>query len=350
MKYHNIPSIDLLMAYKSGKLTGDELISVERAISLNPMVAGVAESMDVKNVPLTKSIADRIHESFIIPKLKHRGFWTKYAGWIGLSSIILLLGLYGVTEFMKPEPIYTNETMTISDKEVDPKAEVNLATKEQSQDRGEKVAVNQLQGVDELINGLDNIDDSTVDDGSKDEKLSDNETSSQISKSDENNTSNQLIDQDDKGVDNTREFSAENKSNQSVLLAVSNVQILSKSNPDALNTRSTGGGGNPLGEQTTSSSNSFSVSDIPSFPGGDRALNNYFRGKLRPIEIPNHQDKFDRTVLIELTINSRGKLKDYKIRGQLHPTHQSALVEAIEELPHFNKGSEKITYSLGVSF
>ena len=52
MKYHNIPSLDLLVAYKSGKLSGDQLISVERAISLNPMVAGVAENLDIESVPV----------------------------------------------------------------------------------------------------------------------------------------------------------------------------------------------------------------------------------------------------------------------------------------------------------
>ncbi len=350
MKYHNIPSIDLILAYKSGKLTGEELISVERAISLNPMVAGVAESMEVEDVPMTKSIANKIHENFITPKLKHRGFLTKYAGWIGLSSILILLGIYGVTEMLKPEPRYANETMTISDQEVDPNVKVNLETKDQVLIKDENGSTLELSEAGQLVDGSENFEGGKDHNALQNEQLSDNETSNQLNVLGEDKPGDEIKEEDENGFDNTREFSAESKSNRSVLLAVSNVQILSKSNPDALNTRSTGGGGNPLGEQTTSSSNSFSVKDIPSYPGGDRALNNYFRGKLRPIEIPSHQDKFDRTVLIELTINARGKLKDYEIRGQLHPTHQDALIKAIDGLPRFNKGSEKITYSLGLSF
>ena len=256
----------------------------------------------------------------------------------------------------KPEPRYTNETMLLADNEVDPNVQVNLSTRknnDESETYSEKGAKD-----------ANRIRETDLEDGAVPKNLSEenNILTSSLEENDEegkgenekeltggnNDTPNDL--QSENTFDNTREFSAENKKNQTIMLAVSNVQILSKSNPDALNTRSTGGKGNPLGEQTTSTSNNFSVSDIPSYPGGDRALNNYFKGKLRPIQIPQHQDKFDRTVLIELTINSRGKLKDYKIRGQLHPTHQDALVKAIEELPRFNKGSEKITYSLGLTF
>lgn len=347
MKYHNIPSLDLIEAYKSGKLTGEKLIMVERAISLNPMVAGVVEDFDAENVPAIRAVSARVLENFLVPKLMHRGFWSKYVGWIGLSAIILLFGIYEVTEMNKPEPRYSNETMLLTDQEVNPDAEVRLAVKETTND----VVQNEP-----LSDGDQNVVVNSTDEDairSEEDNLTEELEMNSSDKEFAQTADKELNPEEDPKVekfDNTREFSAENKSNQTILLAVSNVQILSKMNPDAMNTRTTSGGGNPLGDQTTSSSNNFSVSDIPSYPGGDRALNNYFKGKLRPIKVPQHQDKFDRTVLVELTINSRGKLKDYKIRGQLHPTHQDALTKAIEELPRFNKGSEKITYSLGLSF
>jgi hypothetical protein len=346
MKYHNIPSIDLLVAYKSGRLTGDELISVERAISLNPMVAGVAESLGIEDVPVIKSISSNIHKHFLTPKLKSTGFWSKYGGWIGLSSIVILLGIYGLTELNKPEARYVNDSMLLVDNEVDPDAQVKLTASanhsEQSQEADKRQPEHSEKAL--LIDSTESGEENDAVEESLSEEV-DVASIADIGDLDEEKSS-----EEENTFDNTRKFSAENQENKSVMLAVSNVQILSKSNPDALNTRSTGGDGNPLGNQTTSTGNSFSVSDIPTYPGGDRALGDYFKGKLRPIEIPKHQDKFDRTVLIELTVNSRGKLKDYNIRGQLHPTHQDALVKAIEELPRFNKGSEKITYSLGVSF
>lgn len=347
MKYHNIPSIDLLEAYKSGRLTGDELISVERAISLNPMVAGVAESLEIEDVPVIKNISNNIHNHFLTPKLKPSGFWSKYGGWIGLSSIVILLGINGVTELSKPEARYVNDAMLLVDNEVNPNAQVELTASANNSEQSQEADKTQPEQSKKALL----IDTTESDEGSDtvEETLSEEVDVAAILAIDDLGEENSS--EEEETFENTREFSAENQESKNVMLAVSNVQILSKSNPDALNTRSSGGGGNPLGNQTTSTgNNSFSVSDIPTYPGGDRALGNYFKGKLRPIQIPKHQDKFDRTVLIELTVNSRGRLKDYNIRGQLHPTHQDALVKAIEELPRFNKASEKITYSLGVSF
>lgn len=361
MKYHNVPSLSLLEAYKSGKLRGENREWVEQSIAQNPMVAGVVESLDVSDIPAIKTVASSIHDRVVLPRLKHRGFWTKYAGWIGLSSIIILVGFFSVLELNKPEPRYANETMGFSGPQLDADAKVTLSTNQSDEkSSSEMKAAIPNQEKEKLSATEDEVEKPVEDFPNEEETSKANETNdrntetpvdqkSQESSKEKSEVKENATKQENT-YDNTREFGSEDQTNQSVLLAVSNVQILSKSNPDAMNTRSTGGGGNPLGKQTTSSSKSYSVSDIPAYPGGDRALNNYFKGKLRPIEIPKHQDQFDRNVLIELTINARGKLKDYKIRGQLHPTHQEALVEAIEELPRFNKGSEKITYSLGLSF
>jgi hypothetical protein len=154
--------------------------------------------------------------------------------------------------------------------------------------------------------------------------------------------------------DNTRTFVSEAKSaSKTVVLAVQQVQILAKTNPDDIaRSSSKNNNGNPMQTfgQKPGSGSSYSIDDIPKFPGGDRALQNYFAGKLRPIKIKESENKFDKSVMIDLEINFRGKLKDYSIYGQLHPDHQKVLIKAIEELPRFGKGNENITYSLGIAF
>tara|TARA_B100000508_G_scaffold118450_1_gene98553 strand:- start:69462 stop:70517 length:1056 start_codon:yes stop_codon:yes gene_type:complete len=351
MKYHDIPSLKLLQAYKQGKLSGHDLNWVEERIANNPMVAGVVDQMDVSDYNVVQSITDRVRHNVVEKHLSKTGFWTKYGVWIGLSSIAILLGIVGFTSWNSPEPRYFNETMLLSDPDIDVDAWVKLAERDETQNgQQDDVEINVVQSENDLGN-QDQLNTKQSEERTLEKKGKELDAETKEKFTVQTNNEDEGLNKNEQNYeDNTREFDNEQSKNQTILLAVSTVQILSKTNPDALNTRTTGGGGNPLGDQTTSSGSSFSVKDIPAYPGGDRALGNYFKGKLRPIQIPQHQDKFDRTVLIELTINARGKLKDYKIRGQLHPTHQQALEKAIEELPRFRKGSEKITYSLGVSF
>lgn len=354
-KYHSIPPIGVLSAYKEGRLAAADQRWVEELMERNPMVAAVVEELNPGDAGVIQKVAARVHDRVVAPRLPHKGFWSRYAGWIGLSSIVLLLGIYGVFEWTQPEPRYFNETMIIAEPSVDADAEVKLSTNEMDPASSTQKSV----PIDQMIRETENEDGALPSDPNT-EKMPVSSVDEQKKQQLENRQKQEDAQQDDGsptepdknsgGEDNTRTYSTKNSENQNVLLALNNVQILSKTNPDALNTRSKGGGGNPLGEQTTSSSSSYSVEDMPSYPGGDRALQNYFKGKLRPIEIPKDQDRFDRSVLVELTINARGKLKDYTIRGQLHPLHQKALEEAIDELPRFRKGSEKITYSLGLSF
>lgn len=345
----------MLSAYKEGRLAEKDQHWIEEVMERNPMVAAVVEDLNPGDSGMIQSVAARIHDRVVAPRIPHKGFWSRYGGWIGLSSIVLILGVYGILEWNKPEPRYYNETMAIADPSVDVDAKVNLSTNETDADASTQESVS----TDQMIRKTENEDGALPENPDDKTNLAASHSEGDQEQPEKNNTqakdpreerSPTEPEKNSGGADNTRTYNTKSSQNTTTLLALNNVQILSKMNPDAMNTRSTGGGGNPLGEQTTSSSNSYSVEDMPSYPGGDRALQNYFKGQLRPIEIPKDQDRFDRSVLVELTINARGKLKDYKIRGQLHPLHQKALEKAIEELPRFRKGSQKITYSLGLSF
>lgn len=347
MKYNGIPPIGVLSAFKEGKLSAAESRWVQQSIECNPMVAAVVEDLNPADISSITQITQRIHERVIWPRIKPVGFWTRYAGWIGLSTIVLIVGFLGVLELVKPEPRYYNDTFKLTENIVDVEANVDLETRQVKAPQQEIVTTTVNTNTEDQTKALENNFSNVA---PKQENLADPKRAADDKIIKDSEKSSSEITVGNELPDNTRSFGVQKQSNQTILLSLNNVQILSKTNPDALTTRSTGGKGNPLGEQTTSSSRSFSVHDVPAYPGGDRALQNYFRGKLRPIEIPNNQADFDRSVLVELTINSRGKLKDYEVRGQLHPLHQKALVEAIEQLPKFSKGSEKITYAIGLSF
>jgi hypothetical protein len=356
MEYHSLPSLSDLKAYHQGKLSTDERSWIDSIINKNPLVAEVFRNAEATNSAAVQRVSISVSKKITNTYIPNRGFWSKYAGWIGLSSIALILGSIYFFNLENISPKYFAEQSKLNVELPQNNSSVSLVSDEDNRehhDSNEMIDSEHLASTGP-VRERDNSENTKVNDLNP-KKNSGISTLSSLEFSEEkkNEKSNKP---DLKEPDNTMGFES-NESNEktgTVLLAVNSVNILSKLNPDDFNTRSSSSGGNdPLGRGNTKrqSNASYSMSDLPSYPGGDQALINYFKGELRPIKIPAAADKFDRSVLIELEVNSRGKLKDYKIFGNLHPTHQEQLEKAIKELPQFNKGKgEKVKYSLAISF
>lgn len=371
MKYHNLAPVEMLKAYGKGELSVSDSKWVEQLIQNNPMVSAVAENISSINVATVHSISNKTSKSIAKAYLSKVGFWSKYGVWIGLSSIVLIIGL---ALFLQNSSNAIYEKKTIAQKLQSPNkvpSNNNIAsvvpisdkTTEEDRDLSEKVEVD----IEEQKGSLpeETVNETAIEEENKnfevemdqlqikdqksetDSKPKNELTETSSSKEDEETHSNHS--------DNTRSFSskAETSASQSVVLSVQNVQILSKLNPKDLkrsnNSRNNRGQLNS-GKKQAGSGGSYSLEDVPQFTGGDRGLQNYFIGQLRPLKIKKNEDRFDRTVMIELEINARGKMKDYKIQGNLHPKHQKALIKAIKDIPQFSKGSEKVVYSLAISF
>jgi hypothetical protein len=361
MKYHSLPSLSDLRAYQQGRLSDDERSWIDSVINTNPLVADVFKNLRTTNDDavqrVSSSVSDRIAQTYI----PNRGFWSKYAGWIGLSSIVLIIGSIYFFNLQSVTPKYLAEKSSLEINRPDGVSKVSLISK--SDDEQAENLNDESSSIDSEVSSItenktENAEPSMSD--AKVDMLNQKEgfkllatAKLDLEEDDESQKNNDLK---VKQPDNTRGFDNTKSTEKSgtVLLAVNSVNILSKLNPDDFNIRSTSSGGNdPLGRGDTKRENnsSYSMNDLPSFPGGDQALINYFKGELRPIKIPAKADQFDRSVMIELEVNSRGKLKDYKIFGNLHPTHQEQLEKAIANLPQFEKGKgEKVKYSLAISF
>jgi hypothetical protein len=91
------------------------------------------------------------------------------------------------------------------------------------------------------------------------------------------------------------------------------------------------------------------TSNFPTYPGGDLALCDYFKSKLRAIQVPD-AEKYSKKATIVLQVSAKGKITSSSISGNIHPTHEAALKTAIENLPKFETGKSKVHYSLLVSF
>lgn len=359
MKYHSLPSLSDLKAYRMGKLSNDDRSWIDSVISTNPLVAEVFNGIDETNVAAVQRVSNSVSNRITKTYIPNRGFWSKYAGWVGLSSIVLILGSVYFLNLESITPKYVAEQSYLNIEKPDGKGNVTLIS-DDNEDAVQK-------SDDPETSHQESDTDSGKEEDTKSQSFNDNTKVNGLNpKGNFKLSTPETLKLDEEGKeseatnnnqpDNTRGFESNttNEKTGTILLAVNSVNILSKMNPDDFNTRSTNSGGNdPLGRGDTKRRNNanYSMSDLPSYPGGDRALINYFKGQLHPIKIPVSADKFDRSVMIELEINSRGKLKDYKIFGNLHPTHQKELEKAINELPQFDKGKgEKVRYSLAVSF
>lgn len=355
MKYHSVAPIEMLEAYSRGELSVSDSKWIEQLIQKNPMVQAVAENISSINIATVKSISNSTSKGISSLYLGKIGFWSKFGVWIGLSSIVLVIGL---ALFFQNNNSAVYEQTSLSQKLISPKkvpsnSHLAALTPMTNDEVEEDEILAQPTEEKEHIQEAPEIEDNTTAPITTKQLVVKNKKLGLKQKEKADVIEIVPIDNGSKS-DNTRTFSSNTKTieNQSVVLSVQDVQILAKSNPKDVKRTSNGNKGNPMkafGSKSESNS-SYAMDDVPSFTGGDRALQDYFIGKLRPLKIKKGEDHYDRNVMIDLEINSRGKLKNYNVHGNLHPTHQKALIQAIKDLPRFSSGSENVVYSIGISF
>lgn len=395
MKRYDLPSMEQIKAYKAGSLSLADTAFVEAQIKSNPFVKEVVETFSSDNAAAIQSISKRVNARVQERVLGAKGFWSTYGVWIGLSSIALLIGLAWLFQGDKNQTeqqvaihtTKTNEGGNKQDNHSDLSASsVSLEDKNQHVDNI-ATAVDTERKTKEKKNSTtetkreENVNASLVDtsseafrtslkqgklkhESSQSKKMNivksdvDAKTEENIKKQskDESNVIKEKIVQDKKAVlplNLTQDDTEQTKSTKTTL-SVKAVTLIAKENPrDQVVRKKVGKGNNILGRDNVKQqkSTSYSLDDLPSFPGGDQALFNYFKGKLHPLTIDMEEINFDKSVMLILEVNARGKLTNHEIYGSLHPKHQAALETAIENLPKFNAGNgEKVVYSIGISF
>lgn len=342
-KYNELPSFEMLLAYKKGELSKSDSQWVDSIVQSNEMVKAVVD--DISNISKDSVIAisNKTSQKITSIYLKKVGFWTKYGTWIGLSSIVLLLGLLFYFQSSQSEALYNKKDLALDVDRVKGAKSVIADKSIAPTDYADETALVENENLEEKMVVETDFVGKTINEEVADESLEEAPEFLEL-------TSNDNVPQ----VDNTREFQTKSGTEQVqfLTLAVQNVQILAKMNPNDVRVKSNSSSNSPFGANTKRSNknNNYSLDDMPKYQGGDVGLTNYFKGKLKPININKVNDKYDRNVMIDLNIRSNGRLKDYTIHGNLYPEHQKALEKAIKDLPRFTRGTESITYTIGVSF
>lgn len=344
MNYYSnrLPSAFEIQQFRLNRLSGNEMEWMNHLIQTNPMVAaavGVSDDLVLADV---KSVSAKVSEKVVDNYLSKVGFWTKYGSWISLSGIALLIGLASILysrnsivpqyaqqsfNFDSPEK---NNSFGIVDVQEDKKKGTQKDIKEE---KVENIAV-KPEEADQKIDSF--LAQNTV------------EVEKEIEPPIIVDPKSNYV------IENPTTLNAGNAveavTEKTVIIA--NVSLLAKLNPDEYKvTRTANTGRDPLNSTSSRSGNKqFSIADMPSYPGGDQALMDYFKGKLSPVKTYSNV-KYDKAVMIKLVINARGKVKEHAILGNPHPDHLAQLEKAISSIPKFNNGKgNKVEYNLGLSF
>lgn len=363
-KYHDLPSIEMLKAYKLGTLSLQDRMWVEYSLNNNSMVKAVAAEVGGIDVAAVAEIAKRTHKFIDAQYLSQLGFWTKYGMWIGFGVLALLLGVFTLFN-NRIIPKYSMDNLMIQYQSVS-------SNNQNSNIKSVVVApISTLQNSEEEMSAR-NIVIATkkISEAKKEDVIGQvfTEISSKpdwvVNRTKYDHKKIKIIPALDtsflsintvKRQDKTKKHPLKNEINENrqIVLVVKKVQLLSKRFADYERDKQQRQGNAPMrsSQRQKSDQSAKAFQNLPHFQGGEGALKNYFKGRLHPVKIGlENSEQYDRAIRLDIVIKANGKLDGYKIFGHLNPKHQKELEQAIKDLPRFVKGSEKVVYSLGISF
>lgn len=317
MKYHNLPTIKQIEAYNSGRMSTGERKWMDSMIKRNPFVKESVEAAKTVDMAAAGRISSYVSSNVTSQYLTRAGFWSKYGGWISFSSIAVIIGLGA---YFGPD-LYNEYTTSENIVEVvEPETDIETTLNNTSENT--------------TSNSSNNSNESNVTTSNND-NITESEVVSTEGHESNESESDKVIQIDDTEKESSPEDKIEEKKETKdptpkeatlTVLSAKKVFISSKFDPD-----------------------NKSTTNFPTYPGGDLALCDYFKNKLRPIQVPD-AGKYSKKATIVLHVNSKGKITSSSISGNIHPTHESALNSAINNLPKFDSGKSKVQYSVVVSF
>lgn len=318
MKYHNLPTAKQIEAYNSGRMSTGERKWMDSMIKRNPFVKESVEAAKSTDMAAVGRISSYMSSNVTAQYLTKVGFWSKYGGWISFSSIAIIIGA-GV--FFGPD-LYNKYTVSENLTEIesavgDDKTKEIISENEVKHDAADALSTGKEMNSSKT---LDNIDVQELD--GQPSEVNDNQVV--VDDNYENLNETSLNEENLEAKTVAKDLAA--KETKLTVLSAKKVTISSKFDPDNIVT-----------------------SNFPVYPGGDLALCDYFKSKLRAIQVPD-AEKYSKKATIVLQVSAKGKVTSSSISGHIHPTHESALKSAIDSLPKFETGKSKVQYSLLVSF
>jgi len=337
--------MDELMQFKRGTLHKKRVQEIQQLIQTNPMVAEALLIVDDVNasevIALTNSLRGKL-ASYLIAKST---FWWKFIGWTSSIAVIAIIGWLFLKNNTNPSKLISKTTPSTQLSQPTVQHEnTSVATPIEKNDPKEKEVSNLVVAKNEL----------------KQEKITSKEEftikEANPKTAEKTKAISPLKNESEKTVSTpTKQVQkAEKSSPTSIMLNLQYVQILQKTNPnDAKVKTKSSSQYDPLGRGTVKKSEkTYAAEDLPSFPGGDDAIQDYFRGIIHPVSIPiAAATTKNRSCYVRILVNARGKVKETEIIGTPPKEIKEQLKAGLDKLPDFipGKGND-VEYLLSLSY
>lgn len=308
MKYYNLPTSQQIADYHAGQLSMENNQWIEKLMSSNPFVKSAVEDFPLDQQHEVQTISERISGKINKNYLQKRGFWNRFGSWISLSMVLLLIGVLAVLN-MSPDNKYTQQSILLADEQVEKENLKPDAHEDKVQNTEHVTAQKTIEKTEkENLTETASIK-TTVQTETQETETAISSEASKVS----------TAESDSKTKEQT-------KLSGKLLKSVRSVNLVSK-DFDALFKR-----------------------NLPEFPGGDRALFDYFRTQLKPVELDYSESVFDAAVTVHLVVNKKGVTSTYEVEGALHPIHEKQLENCVAKLPRFKPGQSDVTYIMEIIF
>lgn len=312
MKYYNLPTSQQIADYHSGQLSMENNQWIEKLMSSNLFVKSAVEDFPLDQQHEVQTISERISGKITKSYLQKRGFWSRFGGWISLSIILLLIGVLAVLN-MSPEQKYTQKGLLLAE----------------NQEKGEKPILEESEKLSS--NRKEVIAQKSPETNEQKEVLNSNTVQSENNTDNGQKTADPMLEMEDAASVTTNteaevESKEQTKLTGKLLKSVRSVNLISKD------------------------FNTEYKRYIPEYPGGDRALFDYFRTQLKPVELDYSEGAFDAAVTFNLSVDKNGMDTSYEIEGALHPVHKIQLENCFKNLPRFKPGQTDVTYTVEIAF
>ncbi|MEO9257715.1 MAG: hypothetical protein ABI207_04995 [Crocinitomicaceae bacterium] len=345
LTYSMLPSMDELMQFKQGTLHKKRVQEIEQLIQTNPMVAEALLIVDDVSasevIALTNSLRGNL-ASYLIAKST---FWWKFIGWTSSIAVIAIIGWLFLKNNTNPSKLISKTTPSTQLSQPTVQHEnTTVVSPIQKNDTKEQVESNLVVAKNEL----------------KQEKIASKDeikiTESNLKVTDKTKAVTPLKNEGEKTVSTPTKQAqnAEKSSPTSIMLNLQYVQILQKTNPNDSKVKTKSSSQyDPLGRGTVKKTEkTYAAEDLPSFPGGDDAIQDYFRGIIHPVSIPiASATTKNRSCYVRILVNARGKVKETEIIGTPPAEIKEQLKKGLEKLPDFipGKGNE-VEYLISLSY
>lgn len=347
-KQNIIPSHEELMAFVSGN-AADRSKDLEMAMESDAFLSDALDGYQ-KNADWVSSISAKVNSNlqtqYPAPKT---GYKFYYLGGAALLIVIATIFMVNLNSNDSSEKMSQNKNDQVVE-DVQPGANSTAISNDGF-----------VSDSKDVIPGNSNNNDDAEMGAAVNDNTEANEVESEIVDAKENNNVDEWSNDEIVDVMEMNSNSKDKDPGNSVAtgparLAVIDCKIGIKGPPESVKSNGTKVVNGQIITKNKSNALTYNQDDLPSFYGGDDALEGEIKGSIRPVVV-NLNSKYDRVIMFDFIVNANGKVdaSSLNFMGNPYPEIKKQIVKLVAELPYFKPGKAtgkkgRIQYSIMLKY